>query len=152
MSINSNSPLIFTLETETRETTLKKLSFYLSLKYLTFLSCKQEDFQKYEVLVLLLLLEIQLNIGIMLCFESLNSSTETLHLRACKLYREHKNIFVTIFLSPTFRIPDLFFPALYRGEENLSSFLSCFLSPHSVLRPGVQQLYLLLCENHIFLF
>lgn len=100
------------------------------------------------MLVLLLLLEIQLNTGIMLCFESLNSSTETLNLRACELYREHKNTFVTIFVSPTFRIPVLFFPALYKGEENLS----CFLSPHSVLRPEVQQLYLLLCEQHIFLF
>lgn len=128
------------------------------LKYLTWLSWKHEDFQKYQVLVLLVFLEIQLNTGIMLSFESLNSTTETLNLRACELYREHKNIFAIIFLSPiflskfTFRIPVVFSPAPYRGEENLSSFLSCFLSPHSVLRPGVQQLYLLLCEERIFLF
>lgn len=143
-----NASLTFTLESETIKTTLKKVIFLSAhLKYLTCLSWKYEDFQKHQVLVLLVLLEIQLNIGIMLCFESFNSSIETLNLRACELYREHMNTFVSIFVSPMFRIPVLFFPALYRGEENLS----CFLSPHSILRPGVQQHYLLLCEEHIFL-
>lgn len=90
---------------------------------------------------------------IMLCFKNLKSSIETTNLKACKLCREYKNGFVISFLTPTFGIAVLLYPSLYREEKNLSSFLNMQnFSPHSVLRPGVQQLYLLLCEEHIFLF
>lgn len=130
------------------KSTTKKLSFYPLPRYLTYLSWKQEVFQKYQVFVLLVL---QLNVGITLCSGNLNSSIGTINLRACKLYREHQNVFVISFLTPTFRIPVQLLPTLYRGEENPSSFHNMqTFSPHSILRPGVQQLYLLLCEEHLF--
>lgn len=92
---------------------------------MTYLSWQQEVFKKYQVLVLLVLLEIQLNIGITLCFKNLTSSIETVNLRACKLYREYKNVFVVSLLIPMFRIPVLLFPTLYRG----ASFIGKLLAP-----------------------
>lgn len=78
------------------------------------------------------------------CWNS--NCTGTGNLRACKLKRTRNNqkALLFSFLTPTFRINVLLFSSPYRRQENLNT-----LSPDGILRPGVQQLQLLLCDEHL---